>query len=104
MCRARHSTKTSLNSLADFGKYIFFTSKMSRLALGPTQYPIQWLMGVLSLKVGQQGMKLTTHIHLVPKSRIGGDKSHLPYMPSKHALGITIPFTFHPEQATVTQC
>jgi hypothetical protein len=25
-------------------------------------------------------------------------------MPSKHALGITIPFTFHPEQATVTQC
>jgi hypothetical protein len=43
-------------------------------------------MGVLSLKVGQQGMKLTTHIHLVSKLRIGGDKSHLPYLPSKHAL------------------
>jgi len=77
---------------------------MSRLVLGPTQYPIQWLMGVLSLKVGQQGMKLTTHIHLVSKSRIGGDKSHLPYLPSKHALGTTISFSFHPEQPTVPQC
>jgi hypothetical protein len=73
-------------------------------ALGPTLYPIQWLMRVLSLKVGQQGMKLTAHIHLVPKSRIGGDKSHLPFMPSKHAFGTTTPFTFYPEQATVTQC
>jgi len=77
---------------------------MSRLALGPTQYPTQWLMRVLSLKVGQQGTRLTTHIHLVPKSRIDGDKSHRPCMPSKHAFGTTIPFTFHPEQATVTQC
>jgi hypothetical protein len=80
---------------------------MSRLALGPSQYPIQWLMGVLSMKVGQQqGMKLTTHIHLVPKSRIGGDKSQLPCMPSKHAFGTTICFTFYHEQATatVTQC
>lgn len=63
-------------------------------ALGPTQYPIQWLMRVLSLKVGQHGMKLTTHIHLVPESRIGGDKSHLPYMPSKHAFRTTIPLPF----------
>jgi hypothetical protein len=52
-------------------------------------------MGVLSMKVGQQGMELTTHIHLVPKSRIGGDKSHLPYMRSKHALGTTTPFTLN---------
>jgi len=52
----------------------------------------------LSYSMANEGsLKLATHIHLVPKSRIGGDKSHLPYMPSKHAFGTTttIPFTFY---------
>lgn len=40
-------------------------------------------------------MKPIAHIHLVPKSRNGGDISQLPCMPAKHALGTTIPFTLN---------
>jgi hypothetical protein len=79
---------------------------LKNVQTGSGAHPVSYSMakGVLSLKVGQQGMKLTTHIHLVSKSRTGGDKPQLPYKPSKHALGTTIPFTFYPEQTTVTQC
>jgi len=44
---------------------------VSRLALGRTQPPVQWVPGVLSpgIKRGQ-GVTLTTHIHLVPRSRM----------------------------------
>jgi hypothetical protein len=42
------------------GKILLF-SIASRLALGPTQPPIQWAPGALSL-----GVKLTTHLRLVP--------------------------------------
>jgi hypothetical protein len=45
---------------------IFSTS--SRLALGSTQPPIQWVPGALNLGVNQQG-NLTTHLQLVPRSR-----------------------------------
>jgi hypothetical protein len=37
----------------------------SRLALGPTQPPIQWVMGALSPGVNLWDMKLTTHLHLL---------------------------------------
>jgi hypothetical protein len=37
--------------------------------LGPTKPPIQWIGGVLSPGVSVRGMKLTTHLHLVPRSR-----------------------------------
>jgi hypothetical protein len=55
---------------------------LKNVQTGSEAHPVSYSIakGVLSLKVGQQqGMKLATHIHLVPKSRNGGDKSQLPY-------------------------
>jgi hypothetical protein len=50
------------------GQRIFLLAPASRLALGPTQPPIQWVLGVLSpgVKCGW-GVTLTTHAHLVPR-------------------------------------
>jgi hypothetical protein len=48
---------------------IFLFTTASRTALGPTQPPIQWVPGALSLGVKRPGVKLTTHLHLVPRSK-----------------------------------
>jgi hypothetical protein len=51
------------------GQRIFLFASVSRLALRPTQPPIQWVLGVPSLGVKSScGMMLTTHPHLVPRS------------------------------------
>jgi hypothetical protein len=46
-------------------------SSVFKPALGPTQSPVQWVPGVISpgLKRGR-GVTLTTHPHLVPRSRM----------------------------------
>jgi hypothetical protein len=44
------------------GLGIFLFTIACRQALGSTQPPIQWVLGVLSL-----GVKLTTHLHLVSR-------------------------------------
>jgi hypothetical protein len=50
---------------------IFPLSSISRPALGPTQPPVQWVPGVLSPGVKRgRGVMLTTHPHLVPRSRM----------------------------------
>jgi hypothetical protein len=41
----------------------------SRPALGSTQPPIQWVPGAISPGVSGGGLKLTIHLHLVPRSR-----------------------------------
>jgi hypothetical protein len=46
------------------GLGIFFTTAY-RTALGPTEPLIQWVLGALS----GRSMKLTTHLHLVPRSK-----------------------------------
>jgi hypothetical protein len=50
---------------------IFPVASVSRLAQRPTQPPAQWVPGVLSpgVKSGR-GVTLTTHPHLVPRSRM----------------------------------
>jgi hypothetical protein len=49
---------------------IFLFSISSGPALGPNQPPTQWLSGSLSLRGNGWGVKMTTHLHLVPRSRI----------------------------------
>jgi len=50
----------------------FLLTTVPRPTLGPTQLPIQWVPGALFLGVKLPGVKLTTHLHLVPTSRIRG--------------------------------
>jgi len=39
------------------------------VALGPTQPPIQWVLGALSLGVKRPGHEATTHLNLVARSK-----------------------------------
>jgi len=50
---------------------IFFFTTASRTALEPTQPPIQWIPGALSLGVKRSGCE-ADHSHLVPTSRMHG--------------------------------
>jgi hypothetical protein len=54
----------------------------SKPAVGRTQPPIQWLSGAPSLGESGRGVKLTTHLHLVPRSRMRGAIPPLPNKPS----------------------
>jgi hypothetical protein len=58
-------------SIPGRGESIFYVAPVSRPALRPTQPPVQWVPGVLhpGLKRGR-GVTLTTHPHLVPRSRM----------------------------------
>jgi hypothetical protein len=60
------------------GSRIFSTS--SRPALGPTQPPVQWVLGALSPGVKRQGRE-TDHLQLVPRSRKCGSIHPLLHTP-----------------------
>jgi hypothetical protein len=64
------------------GKRISPLASVSRPALGPTQPPVQRVPGVLSpgLKRGR-GVTLTTHLHLVPRSRMSRSYTPPPVSP-----------------------
>jgi hypothetical protein len=51
---------------------IFLFATASRPALGRTHPPMQWVPGALSWKVKRSGVKLTAHLHLVPRLRMRG--------------------------------
>jgi hypothetical protein len=67
---------------------IFPLASVSKPAQGPTQPPVQWVPGVLSpgVKCGR-GVTLTTHPHLVPRSRVVGAIPPPPQAPSWRAVG-----------------
>jgi hypothetical protein len=50
------------------GQGIFLFTTASRTALGPTQPPIQWVSGALSLGVKRPGCE-ADHLHLVPRPK-----------------------------------
>jgi hypothetical protein len=60
----------------------FLFSTSSRPALGSTQLPIQWVPGALSPGQSGRGLKLTTHLQLVRRSRKYGSTHPLPRTPS----------------------
>jgi hypothetical protein len=62
------------------GELFFFLSKPSRSDLGP-----KWLCSFSGCK--RLGLKLTIHLHLVPKLRLSGVLPQLPYMTSRRPRG-----------------
>ena len=72
------------------GQGVFLFSETSRLALGPTQPPIQWLP-VFSLG-GESGLvgKFATHSHLIPRLRISGTIPLHPLYAFKERTGTTL--------------
>jgi len=53
---------TGIHFMAGAGKGYFLFATMSRLALRPTQPPIEWVPWALSPRVKRPGVKLITHI------------------------------------------
>jgi len=51
---------------------------MSRPALGPTQPPLQWVMGALTPGVKRPGCETDHHLHLGSRLRMGGAIPPLP--------------------------
>jgi hypothetical protein len=67
-------------SIPGKGKRIFPVASVSRLALGSTQPPVQWIPKVLSPRVKcSQGVTLATHPHLVPRSRMSRSYTSSPH-------------------------
>jgi hypothetical protein len=71
-----------------WGLEIFLFTTVSRTALGPTQPPIQWG------KSGR-GVKLTTHLHIVPRSRTCGAIPSLPHSALHDAFRIIVEIIDH---------
>jgi hypothetical protein len=59
---------------------IFLFSAASRPALGSNQSPIKWAPEALSAGIKYRRVKLTTYLHLVPRSRMVELYLHSPYV------------------------
>jgi hypothetical protein len=85
---------------AGAGNFPFTTAP--RPALGPTQPPIQWVQGLFPWGWSDRGMKLTTQLHLVRRSKNarGYNSTHqyafLAWCSVKKSIGTTLPFTLPP--------
>jgi hypothetical protein len=78
-------------SIPGRGWRIFPLASVSRPALRPTQPPVQWVPGVLSSRVKRgRGVTLTTHPHLVPRSRMRSYTSSPPPSASMACSGTAL--------------
>jgi hypothetical protein len=81
------------------GLQIFLLTTISKLFLRPTQPPVQWVLGALSL-----GVKLTTHFHLM---RICGAIPPFPNMPSWRGAQLkaraTLPYLYSKRENNITK-
>jgi hypothetical protein len=67
-------------SIPGRGERIFLLVSVTWPALGPTQPPVQWVPGVLSPGVKRgRGVTLTTHPHLVLRSRMSRTDTSSPH-------------------------
>jgi len=55
--------------------------------LGPIQPPIQRIIRALLLNISSQGIKLTTHLHLVVRVLMTEEIPPLPLTPARYAQG-----------------
>jgi len=63
------------------GQGIFLSSKSCRIALRPTQFPIQWVPWIFPWS-NVDGHDIDHSLHLVPSLRMSGAILPLPHMPS----------------------
>jgi hypothetical protein len=79
------------------GQRIFPLSSVSRPALRPTQPPVQLVPGVLSPGVKRgRGVMLTTHPHLVPRSRMSRSYTSSPPSASMACSRTALPLNIIP--------
>jgi hypothetical protein len=76
------------------GQRIFLLVTASRPALGRAQPPIQWLPGALPQWWSGWGVKLTTHLHVVPRLRMCGYILPLPHTSSRRGTYLSTDTTF----------
>jgi hypothetical protein len=83
-------------SIPGRGQRIFLLVSASRPALWPTQPPIQWVPVAPSRGVkGGRGVTLTTHSHLVPRSRMSRSYTFFPPQAPPWRVAGQIYFTYY---------
>ena len=89
-------------------KTFFSSLKTSRPALGPSQPPVQRvLLALFSRKESDCNVKLTSHLHLMPRLRMSAAITSLPHVPAWRAWGhlyLSTVFLAHSQRKLQKNC